>query len=178
MLTIVAIDHDPEHPVEEIAGIKWVTGADGLLKPHRITIHDDKKETDVAMIVSEREYHMIWAALRHWQNSVIEDVEYPPGLLDVATNGGEVRPITSSEIGDLLEERNLGAIQPLNLDRMAWDKIRDENTKSIVKTLIAAGHFGAAVSHLYFVHSFEKESDRAACDWAASEMEKEKGDGD
>ena len=176
MLTIITVDHSGEDTIAAIR-VEWDDTGTHL---HRITIHDDMEETDVALIVSEREYHTIWAALRMAQHNIEIDGGWLKGmpLTDVASNGGEIEPLTTEEIDDLLMQRSLGTIQPINLDRMAWEKIKNEEVESVIKTLIATGHFGAAVNHLYFVHFFEKESARAACDWAVSEMEKEKGDGD
>jgi len=176
MLTIITVDHSGEDTIAAIR-IEWDDIGAHL---HRITIHDDMKETDVALIVSEREYHTIWAALRMAQHNIEINGGWLKGMLltDVASNGGEIEPLTTEEIDDLLMQRSLGTIQPINLNRMAWDKIKNEEVENVVKALIAAGHPGAAVDHLFHVHTLALGDARAAVDWAVSEMEKEKGDGD
>lgn len=55
--------------------------------------------------VSDREFHTILAALRHWESEIDGDIEYK-GLLDIASNGGDVEALEIEEIDDLCERIN------------------------------------------------------------------------
>lgn len=53
--------------------------------------------------IYDRDLHTILAALRMYQNR-INDI--PERFLEIATNYGEVDPLTADEIDDLCEELN------------------------------------------------------------------------
>jgi hypothetical protein len=170
--TIVAIDHAPSSQIASVA-VEW----DSHHPPHHhhTRIFDDMAETDVAMIVSEREYHTLWAGARIWQ-WLLSNVggrarELAAAWTEIASNGGSINPLTADEVG-LLEGRNLGAIQPIDLGRAAWDKIVSYAAESAVGALIAAGHLVAAIDYLIYVHSFPANEARAAVAWAMKETEK------
>lgn len=54
--------------------------------------------------VSEREFHTILAAVRHWQ--CIREREIGSAHLNIATNGGEVERLNDEEIDELCGRLN------------------------------------------------------------------------
>ena len=58
--------------------------------------------------VSDRELHTILAALRWWQQSGAGESLHDDGIDDIASNGGEVEPLTVDEVDVLCERVNAG----------------------------------------------------------------------
>lgn len=60
---------------------------------------------DHALLVSRRELATILAALRHWQDSP----QLPTlGVINIATDDGEIEALTRAEIDELAERINMG----------------------------------------------------------------------
>ncbi|EMH74942.1 hypothetical protein EHI8A_145660 [Entamoeba histolytica HM-1:IMSS-B] len=60
--------------------------------------------------MNERTLHTLIAALRFWQ---LHEGQHPAPLVDMASNDGEVDPLSSKEIDDLIENHlNAGGADP------------------------------------------------------------------
>ncbi len=59
--------------------------------------------------ISDREFHTTLAALRHYQETVVD--RYDPNEDDIATNGGSVAALDVDEIDTLCERINGGTCQ-------------------------------------------------------------------
>jgi hypothetical protein len=60
--------------------------------------------------VSDREFHTILAALRHYQEDVVD--RYHPNEDEIATNGGKIEPLNVVDIDQLCERINFPAPEP------------------------------------------------------------------
>lgn len=65
--------------------------------------------TQTAVLVGDREQGTMLAALRHYQEFLRSGASAAPGLLDIASNAGQLTPLSTQEIEVLCEKVNFGS---------------------------------------------------------------------
>lgn len=65
--------------------------------------------TQSAVLVGDREQGTVLAALRHYQEFLRSGAPAVPGLLDIASNAGQLTPLSTQEIELLCEKVNFGS---------------------------------------------------------------------
>ncbi|AGN82263.1 MULTISPECIES: hypothetical protein [Pseudomonas] len=65
--------------------------------------------TQTAVLIGDREQGTMLAALRHYQEFLRSGASAVPGLLDIASNAGQLPPLSTQEIEVLCEKVNFGS---------------------------------------------------------------------
>nr|WP_220181554.1 hypothetical protein [Pseudomonas putida] len=75
----------------------------------RFSMSKQIQATQTAVLVDDREQGTILASLRHYQEFLRSGESAAPGLLDIASNSGQLTPLSIQEIEGLCEKVNFGS---------------------------------------------------------------------